>query len=150
MANEGRCDSAHVSLARLPGGAQARTPGSVYQATRRALELLGGISRFVQPGQLVLLKPNQTVFLPAEGGVTTDPWVVAALARLVLEAGGRPVVGDIPGAGLTAREVMSLTGMDDAAQGRSRHHLARSNRAEAVACAARRGRPGDRPAGGRV
>ncbi len=105
-----------VSIARLPGGAKARTPESVYQATRQALALLGGMGRFVTPGQMALLKPNQTVFLPAEQGVTTDPWVVAALARLILEAGGRPVVGDIPGAGITAREVMAITGMDRAAQ----------------------------------
>jgi len=78
------------------------------------MELLGGMNSFVQPGQTVLIKPNQTVFRLAEDGVTTDPWLVAALVRLVLEGRGRPIVGDMPGAGVTSREIMSITGMDDA------------------------------------
>ena len=109
-----RACRATVSLAHLAGGPKARTREAVYVVARRAVELLGGMARFVKPGQLVLLKPNQTVFRLADDGVTTDPWLVAALARLVLEAGGRPVVGDMPGAGITSKEVMAITGMDDA------------------------------------
>jgi len=71
----------------------------------------------VRPGQTVFVKPNQTLFFPADRGVTTDPWVVAALARLALEAGAlRARVGDMPGAGITAREVMGITGVADAAR----------------------------------
>jgi uncharacterized protein (DUF362 family) len=114
MATIGKIDGAHVSIARLPGGVGARAPESVYRITRQALDLLGGMQRFVKPRQTALIKPNQTVFLLAENGVTTDPWVVAAIARLVLEAGGRPLIGDMPGAGITSKEVISITGMDDA------------------------------------
>ena len=103
-----------VSIARLAGRARARRAQSVYNTAREALERLGGIGRFVRPGQVVLIKPNQTVFLPAEEGVTTDPWLVAGLVRLVREAGGRPLVGDMPGAGITSREVLSITGMEEA------------------------------------
>jgi uncharacterized protein (DUF362 family) len=89
----------------------------VYQLVREALDLLGGMQRFVKPGQTVFVKPNQTVFLLADEGVTTDPWVVAALARLALEAGAtRAQVGDMPGAGITAKEVMSITGVEGAAR----------------------------------
>lgn len=105
-----------VSIARIPGDASQRTPGNIESAARRALELIGGIGAFVRKGQRVLLKPNQTVFFPAEDGVTTDPWLVAALARIVKEAGGFPVVGDMPGAGITSEEVMGITGMTKAAQ----------------------------------
>jgi uncharacterized protein (DUF362 family) len=89
----------------------------VYRIVKEALDLLGGMQRFVRPGQSVLIKPNQTLFLLAEQGVTTDPWVVAALARLALEAGAtRARVGDMPGAGITAKEVMRITGVGKAAR----------------------------------
>jgi uncharacterized protein (DUF362 family) len=86
----------------------------VYRTVRRAIDLLGGMGKYVRPGQTVLIKPNQTVFRLAETGATTDPWVAAALVRLVVEGGGRALVGDMPGAGVSAKEVMSITGMDDA------------------------------------
>ena len=109
--------------ARSPVVALARTTQKrrdaerVYRIVKDALDLLGGIERFVRPGQTVFIKPNQTLFLLADQGVTTDPWVVAALARLALEAGAtRAQVGDMPGGGVTAKEVMSITGVDDAAR----------------------------------
>ena len=61
---------------------QERVDGLV----REALEHLGGIERFVKPGQTVLIKPNQTVFYSAEEGCTTDPLVVGAVIRLAKEA----------------------------------------------------------------
>jgi uncharacterized protein (DUF362 family) len=107
--------SARVAIARTQD--QHRDAEKVYRIVKDALDLLGGIGRFVRPGQTVLIKPNQTLFLLADEGVTTDPWVVAAVARLALEAGAmRAQVGDMPGAGITAKEVMSITGVDDAAR----------------------------------
>jgi uncharacterized protein (DUF362 family) len=92
-----------------------RDAAKVYRVVKEALDLHGGMGRFVRPGQTVFIKPNQTLFFLADEGVTTDPWVVAALARLALEAGAaRAQVGDMPGAGVTPKEVMSITGMDDA------------------------------------
>lgn len=104
-----------VALARTRQ--RRRDADRVYRLVKEALELLGGMGRFVRPGQTVFIKPNQTLFLLADQGVTTDPWVVAALARLALEAGAtRAQVGDMPGAGITAKEVMSITGVADAAR----------------------------------
>jgi uncharacterized protein (DUF362 family) len=106
---------ATVALARTRD--EHRDADKVYRVVQEALDLLGGMQRFVRPGQTVFIKPNQTLFLLADEGVTTDPWVVAALARLALEAGAaRAQVGDMPGAGITAKEVMSITGVDDAAR----------------------------------
>lgn len=103
----------HVSLARTRD--QQRDADKVYRVVKEALDLLGGMASFVRPGSTVLVKPNQTLFLLADEGVTTDPWIVAALARLALEAGAvRAQVGDMPGAGITAREVMSITGVAEA------------------------------------
>jgi uncharacterized protein (DUF362 family) len=39
-----------------------RSPERVLALVREALAHLGGITRFVQPGQTVLIKPNQTVY----------------------------------------------------------------------------------------
>ncbi|MHB0856547.1 MAG: DUF362 domain-containing protein [Anaerolineae bacterium] len=69
----------------------------VEAAVRRAVDLLGGMGAFVQPGQRVLLKPNLLRALPPERAATTHPAVVAAVAKLVIEAGGRPVIADSPG-----------------------------------------------------
>ncbi len=66
-------------------------------AVRRAVDRLGGMAAFVQPGQRVLVKPNLLMPRPPEAAVTTHPAVVGAVIDLVQEAGGRVVVGDSPG-----------------------------------------------------
>ncbi len=66
-------------------------------AVREAVALLGGMSRWVRPGQQVLLKVNLLTAATPEKGITTHPAVILALAELVREAGGRPVVADSPG-----------------------------------------------------
>jgi uncharacterized protein (DUF362 family)/ferredoxin len=66
------------------------------QAVRRAVDLLGGISRFVKSGDRVLLKPNLLAARTPEKRVTTDPGVVRCVARMVMEAGGRPLIADSP------------------------------------------------------
>ncbi len=66
-------------------------------AVRQSLELLGGISNFVSPGEKVLLKVNLLIRRKPDKVTTTHPSVVQALAELVIEAGGIPVIGDSPG-----------------------------------------------------
>lgn len=72
-------------------------PQRVDAAVRRAVELLGGMGAYVRPGQRVLLKPNLVRPVPPERAVCTHPTVVAAVARLVVEAGGHPVIVESPG-----------------------------------------------------
>ena len=69
----------------------------VEAAVRRAVDLLGGIGAFVQPGQRVLLKVNLLRSSAPETACTTHPTVVAAVAKLVQEAGGHAVIADSPG-----------------------------------------------------
>jgi uncharacterized protein (DUF362 family) len=77
-----------------------------------ALLEIGGIARFVKPGQTVLIKPNQTVFYSAEEGCTTDPLVVGALIRLCKKAGAKHVqVGESSGGFFSSIECMTVTGM---------------------------------------
>ncbi len=88
-------------------------------AVRRSVDLLGGMSAFVRPGDRVLLKPNLLRPLPPERAATTHPAVVAAVAKLVAEAGGQPLILDSPGGPYTPgilRLLYRKTGMDDAAE----------------------------------
>src|SRR5207253_4831096 len=64
-----------------------RSQERVLDVVSRALRLLGGMEKFVHPGNTVLIKPNQTVFYSAEEGCTTDPLVVGALIHLAKQAG---------------------------------------------------------------
>ncbi|HEY3378792.1 MAG TPA: DUF362 domain-containing protein [Armatimonadota bacterium] len=83
-------------------------------AVRDALAPLGGLERFVQPGQRVLIKLNLLSACAPERAVTTHPALVKAVVQLVQELGGLPVIGDSPG-GLNTptayRAVLAETGM---------------------------------------
>jgi uncharacterized protein (DUF362 family) len=89
----------------------------VAALVREALAHLGGLERFVRPGDTVLIKPNQTVSRPAADGVTTDPRVVVALVRLARRAGAGTVqVGECSSCGQVTRTIMGVTGMTRAAR----------------------------------
>jgi uncharacterized protein (DUF362 family) len=93
-------------------GEKHRSQDRVLALVREALDLLGGMSRWVKPGHTVLIKPNQTVFYSAEEGCTTDPLVVGALIRLAKEAGAARVqVGESSGGFFPSMEVMRTTGI---------------------------------------
>ncbi len=66
--------------------------GEPVTATKRALEAMGGISRFVKRGQRVVLKPNMSFARTPEFGATTHPLVVAAVAQACVEAGAQEVL----------------------------------------------------------
>jgi uncharacterized protein (DUF362 family) len=68
----------------LPDLSLARgTPGP---ATRAAVEAMGGMAAFVQPGQRVVIKPNMSFARPPDWGVNTHPHVVRELALMCREA----------------------------------------------------------------
>ncbi len=85
------------------------------KAVRRSVDLLGGMDRFVKPGQKVLLKPNLLFASGPDRGVTTHPMVVKAVLELVKENGGVPVIGDSPGFG-TAHRVAAKAGIAQVAE----------------------------------
>jgi uncharacterized protein (DUF362 family) len=71
--------------------------GDPAAATRRALETLGGMSRFVQKGQRVVLKPNMSFASGPDRASNTHPGVVLTVAQMCLEAGAeRVMVLDYP------------------------------------------------------
>ncbi len=66
--------------------------GEPEEMVQRALAALGGMEQFVRAGDDVIVKPNICVaYHTYEYAATTNPWVVAALVRLCLEAGARRV-----------------------------------------------------------
>jgi uncharacterized protein (DUF362 family) len=106
--------SATVAVARTTE--RHRDAESIAALTRRAIDLLGGITGFVRPGQRVLIKPNCTGYFLADEGITTDPRLVAALIRLCFQAGASAVtVGESAGMEQT-RAVLRATGMAAAAR----------------------------------
>ncbi len=66
--------------------------GDPDAATKKALETLGGISRFVKKGQRVVLKPNMSFARTPEFGATTHPLVVATVAQECIQAGANKVL----------------------------------------------------------
>ena len=55
--------------------------------TRAAVEALGGMKRFVKPGNKVVIKPNMSFASGPERASNTDPLVVREVARMCIEAG---------------------------------------------------------------
>ena len=88
------------------------------KAIAEALELVGGLENIIQPGDRVLLKPNILAASSPENAVTTHPSVVASMCEFVLQAGGKPVVGD--GAGISrpgaTSKALKASGIEEAAR----------------------------------
>ncbi|MBN1479723.1 DUF362 domain-containing protein [candidate division KSB1 bacterium] len=63
--------------------------GEPPELVRQAIDMLGGISHFVQPGQSVLIKPNMSWDRLPEQAATTNPEAVAEVVRLCKQAGAR-------------------------------------------------------------
>jgi uncharacterized protein (DUF362 family) len=66
--------------------------GEPVTATKKALEAIGGISRFVKKGQRVVLKPNMSFSRTPDFSATTHPLVVTTVAQACLEAGAQQVL----------------------------------------------------------
>jgi len=66
--------------------------GEPAAATKKSLEALGGISRFVKKGQRVVLKPNMSFARTPDFSATTHPLVVATVAQACIEVGAQQVL----------------------------------------------------------
>jgi hypothetical protein len=80
---------------------------------RTALEGLGGIGRFVKPGQSVAIKVNVTWDAPPNTASNTDPELLRAMIKLVREAGAsRVIVTDhVIGSETSASVTLPLSGI---------------------------------------
>lgn len=94
-----------VSLSR----ADTYEPMLLRQALETLLEPLGGMGRFVKPGNRVLLKPNLLTATATARECVTRPELVVCVASMVKAAGGKPFMGDSPAFG-SARGVAKANG----------------------------------------
>jgi len=101
----------------------AITRGARWEAKRilnEGLELLGGMRTVVKKGDVVLLKPN--LGYPEPEGLpswtcTTDPFVMAALTELFIDAGAKKVITtESPAHGITSEYMFRSTGVKEAVE----------------------------------
>jgi uncharacterized protein (DUF362 family) len=85
-----------VAIEQVP---ETRTQDEITGALARLFDHLGGLGRFVKPGQTVVLKPNVVSDHGLKdghytGGIVTDRRVLEGLIRLLLPVAGKVVVAE--------------------------------------------------------
>jgi len=90
---------------------------NVEQMVRKAIDNLGGISKFVRPGQSVFIKPNVAFPNSAVNGVTVEPKIVGELIELSKEAGASKIwVGESSANGIDTKEAFKKVGISEIIQ----------------------------------
>jgi len=88
------------SLVTLPDFSVPGKPGQTISIVKgpvrlktvnKAIDLLGGMERFVKPGETVAIKPNVAFASPPMLGATVQPELVAEVVRLCYKAGAKQV-----------------------------------------------------------
>ncbi|MCL2621873.1 MAG: DUF362 domain-containing protein [Firmicutes bacterium] len=69
----------------------------VDSAVKRLIDNLGGIEKFIKKGDTVFLKANLLAPIKPEKQASTNPLVVAAVAKLVVAVGAKCIIGDSSG-----------------------------------------------------
>jgi len=72
---------------------------AVCAAVEKGLELIGGVSNLVKPGESIVMKPNVLYGTNPEKGVCTHPSVFRAVGIMLKKAGARVSYGDSPSFG---------------------------------------------------
>jgi uncharacterized protein (DUF362 family) len=67
------------------------TDGNPASLARRAVELIGGMKRFISKGDIVVVKPNIGWDRSPEQAANTNPEMVAEVVKMCLEAGAKKV-----------------------------------------------------------
>jgi uncharacterized protein (DUF362 family) len=81
-----------MAPAATPQPVVAKVEGSNYaQITGDAIQALGGMKKFVNPGEVVVVKPNMAWDRPPEMAANANPAVVRRVVELCLEAGAKKV-----------------------------------------------------------
>lgn len=80
-------------------------PDEVYQALSRALKLLGGIDKFIDKKDRILLKPNLLMGADPAKCISTHPAVLEAIIKILKENNYKKVTyGDSPSRGNSEKE----------------------------------------------
>lgn len=78
-------------------------PGNVRQAVKKGIDLLGGVSGLINPGEKILLKPNLLVGDKPSKGTNTHPMLLQAVGEVIKKGGAKLFYGDSPGVGKPER-----------------------------------------------
>jgi uncharacterized protein (DUF362 family)/Pyruvate/2-oxoacid:ferredoxin oxidoreductase delta subunit len=88
---------------------------AVFAATKKAIELIGGITSFIRPKSRVLVKPNLLLAVPPPLGVDTHPEVVRAVVKILKKIKCEIYLGDSPSTWSNyiqnVEEVYTISGM---------------------------------------
>jgi len=78
---------------------RGKSDADIEMMVRKAVDAVGGIGQIVSEGRMVVVKPS---VLTSDPNCAPDPRVVAAVAKLAKEAGGKVIVAENSGGGDTA------------------------------------------------
>jgi len=96
-----------VSIVRVPVGSAYE---AVVDSVRRAVDMAGGLSEIVAPGNKVLIKPNLVAPFGPETGACTSPHVCQAIADLVHELGAKAIIAESSAVGEDTEAALSVMG----------------------------------------
>ncbi|AQT67022.1 hypothetical protein STSP2_00160 [Anaerohalosphaera lusitana] len=83
---------------------------------KKAIDQLGGIERFIKPGETVLIKPNVAFASPPTLGATTNPELIEAVVKLCYDRGKASQVIVTDNSINDPASCFRLSGVGDAAQ----------------------------------
>lgn len=88
------CLPSMITMAQPAAGSLvAKVEGeSPYAITKKAVEILGGMKKFVSKGDVVMIKPNIGWNRSIEQAANTNPEVVKAVIEMVKEAGAKKII----------------------------------------------------------
>lgn len=92
---------------------------NVKLAVEKSFKNLGGIEKYINKGEKVLLKTNLVMRKRPEEAATTHPAVIQALAETLTEYGAYVEIGDSPGgpfSEILLKSIYKYTGMEEAAK----------------------------------
>ena len=100
---------------------QCKDYTDIEEKVAALIDLMGGMGRFANQGEKILLKVNLLREARPEAAVCTHPSLVAAVGCLTKAQGALPVIADSPGAGYryttkTLDEIYRTSGMHQAAK----------------------------------
>ena len=90
----------------------------VKSAVKNSFNNLGGIEKYINKGENILLKSNLVMRKLPQEAATTHPAVIRALAEILLDYGANVIIGDSPGGPFNEVLLKSIyrhTGMEEAA-----------------------------------
>ena len=91
----------------------------IKEIIKKEIDDIGGIEKFVSKGDRVAIKPNLVMKKAPENAATTHPSVVRAVAEIVKEAGGRPIIVESPGGPFNEvllKSIYKVCGITEAAE----------------------------------